>query len=449
MKDLDLFLQGKPFTLEDHGVGREWIIHPFSWFLKTPNLDFEIDWEHSEWQWLSPKDVLDNKFEGDSVPNLSESLWRVWLGDGGMFGSDRARRPGDSSAGEKLRRCLKQLQEDHESGARVMASNALRHLHEVMAATENEPSSGTRTDPWRQTRMVAWHLINNGRESMNAAIATTLLQCLKTLVPVKDDRAGLLAGIQKYSEQRKASSAAIGKSFAAFLNRQSRTGTLSGEERQTVSLVTLSSSSTFVNALLHSLQSCDVTFDVRILESRPLCEGASLATKLLEGARQIDRADRLKVTLATDASAAVLAKGVDFVILGADRIFESGDVSNKTGSFPAVLSARAVAQKSGQDVKVIVLSEIEKVSKRGSAEEHKDEVGQPEDLTRGWDLVGVKDVTYLTQHDSVHVKNITFETVPAEYIDAYITENGEMGQQHIREQSHFVQELECELFDDL
>jgi translation initiation factor 2B subunit (eIF-2B alpha/beta/delta family) len=66
----------------------------------------------------------------------------------------------------------------------------------------------------------------------------------------------------------------------------------------------------------------------------------------------------LQLTVYTDASAALASKEVDFVLLGADRISDSGSVSNKTGSLPAVLSARHVCPVA----KVLVLSELEKVA---------------------------------------------------------------------------------------
>ncbi|KAG4432717.1 hypothetical protein IFR05_011795 [Cadophora sp. M221] len=75
--------------------------------------------------------------------------------------------------------------------------------------------------------------------------------------------------------------------------------------------------------------------------------------------------NRLEITIATDVSVALMAKDVDFVLLGTDRINEGGDVSNKTGSYPAVLCAQALSYISPVTVKVVVLSGIEKVAKPG------------------------------------------------------------------------------------
>lgn len=94
------------------------------------------------------------------------------------------------------------------------------------------------------------------------------------------------------------------------------------------------------------------TLELRILESRPLFEGASLASSLLSQFKsQFPQGTKnLEVKIYTDASAAHAATGVDLVLLGADRISSTKGVSNKTGSLPAVLSAKHIQPS----VKVLV-----------------------------------------------------------------------------------------------
>jgi hypothetical protein len=71
---------------------------------------------------------------------------------------------------------------------------------------------------------------------------------------------------------------------------------------------------------------------VIVCESRPLCEGVTLARRLA--------AAGLDVTLVTDAQAGVFVREADAVLLGADAVTPQG-VVNKAGSLLLALAARA------------------------------------------------------------------------------------------------------------
>lgn len=75
---------------------------------------------------------------------------------------------------------------------------------------------------------------------------------------------------------------------------------------------------------------------VYVDETRPWLQGARLT------AWELAR-DGIPVTLIADAAAAHLMKtrGVDWVIVGADRIAANGDVANKIGTYQLALAARA------------------------------------------------------------------------------------------------------------
>ncbi len=70
-------------------------------------------------------------------------------------------------------------------------------------------------------------------------------------------------------------------------------------------------------------------------ETRPLLQGARLTLWELEE-------DHIPVTLITDGMGAFLMarKGVDAVVVGADRITARGDVANKIGTYSLALGAR-------------------------------------------------------------------------------------------------------------
>lgn len=77
-----------------------------------------------------------------------------------------------------------------------------------------------------------------------------------------------------------------------------------------------------------------VTFNVFACETRPLLQGARLTVW------ELDQAD-IDVTLITDNMAAwtIQAKGVDAIIVGADRITRTGHVANKIGTLQLAVLA--------------------------------------------------------------------------------------------------------------
>ncbi|TCI24494.1 S-methyl-5-thioribose-1-phosphate isomerase [Exiguobacterium sp. SH3S2] len=78
-----------------------------------------------------------------------------------------------------------------------------------------------------------------------------------------------------------------------------------------------------------------IAFNVFACETRPLLQGARLTVW------ELDRAD-IDVTLITDNMAAwtIQAKGVDAIIVGADRITRTGHVANKIGTLQLAVLAK-------------------------------------------------------------------------------------------------------------
>lgn len=414
-------------------------IYPFSWILKDASKVRECP---TPWQWIRPQDVLDGSCDDKGVSS-SKSIWRVWLRSGGLF--SHAGDVEDTEHGAReLHESLLAMRNDHESGARHMATTALQHLHDVLATIKTRESKGLL---WRQTRMIAWHLIHNGRPSMNAAISKTLLSCLWKLWFVQESRAEMLVITKACIQDRRAFGSRIGNSFVAFLQRHFQQRLASG---QTLNLRILTLSSSIIkSAVLTALRKCNVSFDIRILESRPLCEGAHMAALLIKQAVDCDP-DRLKITIATDASVAMMAKDVDLVLLGADRISDNGDVSNKTGSYPAALCARSLGHISSASPKVVVLSGIEKIAKPGPILEHDEEDNGSLQIWRIWDLAGgKKDTKLLADDPRVELKNVAFEWIPADCVDVYINEDGEMSREQIKVHSVSMEKLDSDVFGGL
>ncbi|KYK61143.1 hypothetical protein DCS_02284 [Drechmeria coniospora] len=404
---LRLFRQGKPYSFGDPSVEREWTINPFAFILDAePAAEARItlDWEHEGFAWFDPADVEDDTFPG--VPRLRESLRRVW------FELDLGH-----DAGTLLGRGLRALQQDHESGARLLADKALGLFVDVLPRLEATP---TKDAWWRTVRTVAWHIWKNGRESMGAPILNALLAALAVIerkLPAGQVLPGgfvdtLLPSVKDLVQQGREASTCIATSFATFL----RTQVSAGADRP-IRMLTLSSSGTVTASLGHALASAESPLHIRILESRPLFEGTQTARHLAPALSPSSS----KISLYADAAAGVAARNAHVVLLGADLIDGAGNVSNKVGSLPAVLAARHVSPA----VKVAVLAEKAKILpvERPVHEEENDAA----ELTRSWDGTVAADV----HGEAVDVRNVYFEWVPAALIDCYITEDGIMTRQHM------------------
>jgi 8-oxo-dGTP pyrophosphatase MutT (NUDIX family) len=72
-KDDVVFVRaGKPVTITDKELDRQWIVHPFLFKVFDPK-SIELDWEHTEDRWIDPDKLPDF----DTVPALAEACKRV------------------------------------------------------------------------------------------------------------------------------------------------------------------------------------------------------------------------------------------------------------------------------------------------------------------------------------------------------------------------------------
>jgi translation initiation factor 2B subunit (eIF-2B alpha/beta/delta family) len=450
-----LWRQGKSYSFSDPSVDRKWTIFPFLFRLKPcreggrGEAGICIDWEHESWQWYNPEIIKDDEQFG-GVPRLKESLQRVWFEIRLSNGASKALRAG-----------LEQLKTDHQSGSHELTSSALRAFQNVVSHIQGRVD----TVWWESARIAAWHLWKNGRESMGAATLNAFLGLLSEMEKIvhqdsnqEDKRERLLSVLKHHLDKRKEMSTRIKQSFGAYLESNFLCTPNSNPTRP-LTLLTLSSSSTIRESIMNILASLPIPhLDLRILESRPLFEGVGMASSILSAfkAGYPSSSDRyLTLTVYTDASAALASKGVDFVLLGADRISDSGSVSNKTGSLPAVLSAKHVCPSA----KVLILSELEKVSEPGTEIDHGQEENNPKELVDGWMDYGIAGIEALaneidvchqdTIKYAVGVKNIYFEWVPAEHIDAYICEEGTLDVAAIQRKAQQVKQNVDRYFGDL
>lgn len=450
-QDIELWRQGKSYSFSDPSVGRRWTIYPFAFRFKSPSeggrgeSGIKIDWEHEEWTWHEPKDVVDDENFG-GVPRLAESLRRAYFE---VYMNDNA-----SGA---LRSGLEQLKSDHSSGSHELTTLALKAFRDVLVHLKDDPKW------WDTTRMAAWHLWKNGRESMGSATLNAFLGVLTDINSIKKQESGnqwgrILTVLDHHLERRHETASYIKEAFNAYL-QSSFLPRIQLQAKKGLTLLTLSASSTIRNSILGAFKSLPVShLNLRILESRPLFEGASLASSLLsefESSFPPSSGRHLQIRIYTDAGAALAAKDVDFVLLGADRISTSGSVSNKTGSLPAVLCTKYISP----GAKILVFSGLEKVAEPGAEDDHQPEENDPMEVISPWVDIGVKGVSKLQEcvrggkeenpNCVVEIKNVYFEWVDASMIDAYITEEGALGASDIQNKALEVKQKVNQYFGPL
>lgn len=450
-QDIEFWRQGKPYSFSDPSIGRQWTIYPFAFRLKSPDeggrgeAGIKIDWENEGWDWYSPKEVVDDDSFG-GVPRLAESLRRVCFE---MYMNDNA-----SGA---LRSGLVQLKTDHSSGSHELTTLALKAFRDVLVHLKDD------TNWWSTTRMAAWNLWKNGRESMGSATLNAFLGVLADIDDIKKQGPEnqwnrILTLLDHHLERRHETASQIKEAFNTYLH-SSFLPNIQSQGKSKLTLLTLSASSTIRDSILDAFKSLSVShLDLRMLESRPLFEGASMASSLLsefESNFPPSSGQHLQISVFTDAGAALAARDVDFVLLGADRISSSGSVSNKTGSLPAVLCTKHMSP----EAKILVFSGLEKVAEPGAEDDHQPEENDPMEVISPWVDSGVKGVSKLqegirgTKRENsnyiVEVKNVYFEWVDADMIDAFITEEGALGVTDIRNKALEVEQKVDKYFSSL
>lgn len=380
----------------------------------------------------------DESFGG--VPNLTKSLRRSWfeydLGDG---------------AGGILARGLHAMQSDHLQGAALVALRAMGVLADVMIALEWENKEVW----WRNARMTAWHLVKNGRESMGASILNHILRLLtdveKEILENWDEKQQWQREMAVYDilarngGDRQPVQEAVSRNFGRLLEARC-------DHTRPVRILTLSGSSTLERCFRDAVNFSGFTFDIRVLESRPLYEGATMAADIartMDGLSRIEGPDDNRVTVYTDAQAAIAAQDVDFVVIGADIIGAEGAVCNKVGTLPALLAARHVAP----DAKVVVAASKDKVWHYPRPEMEENERAEVVDSWRA--LESAEGATKVIRHrpgraGAGGARNFYFEWVEPGMVDCYVTEEeGGMDEVEMKRLAEEVERKEKHFFGEL
>lgn len=251
-----------------------------------------------------------------------------------------------------------------------------------------------------------------------------------------EDRQGVGKIFTNVQDRMRQFTADISRHFAAYTRSQA---VQSGNPSHTLRILTLSSSSTIRECIVQAALATEAkSIEICLLESRPLFEGVSMATSILNRLEECGHKAQCQLKIFTDAQTAIAAECIDFLLLGADRIGPDGSVSNKTGSLPAALCVRHIAPKA----KIVVASEIYKVAPDPYdpvVPQHAEE-NDPTEVVRSWYMNGlveeartIQDALGTAGPRRVDVRNAYFERLPPSLIHVYICEKGVMDRSVFRE----------------
>lgn len=369
-----------------------------------------------------------------------------------------------------LQEAVAQLQNDFQSGARQLADTSLSHLARI---TEIGASVATTWGKFWAIMVHAAKQLGQARPSMSAAITSCLLRTLERIARRWNDETergqrntGDLVNIARallneIRKERRQINLHLDENFTSWLKNyyndvssmliasspvlpvtypqrptSQRPPSQQPPARTTVRILALSNSSTIRSAILHALATLTAfDFHLTILESRPRCEGADMASQILSAASD---KSRLSIRIVPDCAVGTATRDIDIVLLGADRISAGGDVSNKSGSLAAALCAKQL----NKDVAVIVVSDIDKIAAPES-EAHVPESHPSRELSSAW----APDArNKLEEQDSVEVFGEWFEWVPAKYVDSYVTEYGVLELSDVERVAREIQELDEYIF---
>jgi translation initiation factor 2B subunit (eIF-2B alpha/beta/delta family) len=112
------------------------------------------------------------------------------------------------------------------------------------------------------------------------------------------------------------------------------------------------------------------------------------------------------------------------------------------GSLAAVLCAKQISP----NVRVVLVSESDKIAPPFPLSSHPIENNDPGEVIEAWDF-STQRLYQDHQSENLEVENIYFEWVPTRYVDVYITEKGVMDAEQIQGISIEKEMLEKEIFN--
>ncbi|KAF3173521.1 hypothetical protein TWF225_009797 [Orbilia oligospora] len=460
-------LVGTPFSIPNpsnlNGKDNTTKIHPFLLSInRTLAISHKIKISPNI-QSLSSTGITSNLIDLSSHDFLSQALQRCTISPA-------------------LEASIERLRNDRLSGAGRLATLAVKEFASLCATDPVLLSRQNTQEWWTSLRLYGWHLFHS-RPSMSSSIQNCIIRILQsigttlpTLPTNASDRAEKVSNIILTSlKSTRSKSYTIPQSFVTLV--QSLPSFVEARDHKRLFNILVHSNSSVMASSLVSLFNTTNRPRIRVfvLESRPLFEGVTLARYLRSqipenaGNAKLAGVPAVTVEVAVDAAVGNYTKVADLYVLAADRIYPNGDVSNKIGCLTAALGMRfnerrrngssATASNAGNSKSIIVIGATDKVcgkDERDRGWDYSYEENDGGEVKECWpgECDDVDSPAELSDSDEegkgdVSVRNMYFETVPAELIDVYLTEEGVLDAEGIGEVADCHLRREMEIFGEL
>ncbi|QCW03470.1 NUDIX domain-containing protein [Natrinema pallidum] len=367
---VSLVRAGRPVEFVDPALEREWIVHPYLFDCETREI--ELSEEHDAAEWVTPTELL------ESVGTDRETVPELW------------------TAYDRVAPTVRSIAADDDHGAASLSVRALEVLRD-RAGVIVDDRSDSEADP-----AVEWDELT--------ALADRLLEVRPSMAVLRNRVNRTMADAD--GRDRAAGARAVLESALSNIDRAlsaDADAAATASDRLDGTVATLSRSGTVLEALEMAEPS-----RVFVAESRPACEGVTVAERLAETTAST-------VTVHTDAAAAhVLARdAINRVVVGADTVRPDGSVVNKAGTRALAIAADR------EGIPVSVVAATDKVSTR-------------EDVNLE---SGARSAVY-DGDAPIDVLNPIFDVTPADCIDEIVTERGALDPDDIAAIAEEIRDLE-------
>ncbi len=364
-EDIELVKISEPIGIPDHNIDILWIVYPH--LFKTSIKEINIDWEHTEYKWIKPETLSNYTI----VPALYETLQMILPTNLKKIMSSQ----------EAIDR-VKMIKNDEIHGASWLAREAILVLS--MVSTEYKP--GNVNDYLNRMKSLAIHLMNI-RPSMGAInnlvgdILFKLVEKSKTTSNIIEMKTFVSNKIKELNRNSERNIINVSKNAYKLFPDQ-------------CNILTHSFSSTVIEAIKFAYKN-KKEIQVMVTESRPLFDGRKTANILSKYG--------IPTTIMTDAAAGFFIGNVDMVLLGADSLLTNGEIINKVGTYPIVLSAAY------QGIPVYILADTGKLNLRSYFTQILLEERETKEV-------------WMKPPTNVSVRNLYFDITPKFFITRIITE---------------------------
>ncbi|SEH16861.1 Translation initiation factor 2B subunit, eIF-2B alpha/beta/delta family [Natronorubrum sediminis] len=371
---------GRPVTVDDPDLGREWIVHPY--LFDAAHREVDLSEEHDAFEWVSPTELLGGFEETESDEDALETVPELW------------------SAYERVAPTVRSIAADDEHGAAALSVRALEVVRDRagLLVAERAEYGDDPEGEWDELAALAGRLLE-----ARPAMAVLRNRVNRAMADAGEHAADDAIGAPEVLD---AASAGLDRAILADSDAAA-----AAADRLEGTILTLSRSGTVLEALREGEPS-----RLFVAESRPEREGVTVAEELAG-----DESLECPITVHTDAAAAHLLsrEAIDRVVVGADTIRHDGSVVNKTGTRGVALAATR------EGIPVSVVAATDKVSTR---EEVNLESGDRSAVYDG--------------EASLDVANPTFDVTPADCVEEYVTERGALEDEDVGDVVAQLRELE-------